>query len=168
VGAIGPPPDLSLPTSVFSRSLYVITRARFLILPALLLLTIGCGGSGNRGVSLTGTVKYKGAPVTGGMMTLFFGNVAYPVGIGADGTFSVTQLPEGDAVATVDTESLNPNKPKYGGKMGGGMSPPPAGASTGPQGTYVKIPAKYRDKAKSDLKVTLKAGKQEKTFELTD
>jgi hypothetical protein len=148
----------------------VNTRIRLLVLPALALaLVLGCGPGSQRSASLSGKVSYKGQPVTGGNMTLFFGNTAYPVGLGADGTYSAIQLPEGDATVTVETETLSPNRPTYGGKGGkGGMSSPPPQGSGGVAGTYVKIPAEYASKDKSDLKVTLKRGKNQKDFELTD
>jgi len=137
------------------------------MLPALLIFAVGCGGNSNRGVSLSGKVMLNGTPVTGGTMTLHIGEAVYPVAISTDGSYSAIQLPEGEAVATVDTEALNPNKPKYGGK-GGGMSPMPEGTGKGPAGAYRKIPTKYRNKATSDLKVTLKSGSQEKTFEMKE
>jgi len=144
-------------------------RIRLVLLPALILaLSIGCAKNANRSAELSGKVTYKGQPVTGGSMTLFVGEGGYPVGISPDGSYSANQLPEGEATATVTTDALSPNKPKYGGgKAGGGMSPPPEGKG-GPTGTYVKIPDKYKFKDKSDLKVTLKAGKQQKDFELKD
>jgi len=126
---------------------------------------------------VSGTVKYKGQPVTGGSMTLYVGDAGYPVAIDSNGHFTAYQLPEGEAIVTVDTEPLNPSKPKYPGsgrrkdkdKGGSGSSSPaPEGKGGGPAGTYVKIPAKYRTKDKSDLRLTLKAGSNRKDFELTD
>jgi len=146
----------------------VNTRIRLLVLPALLLLALGCSTNTNRSVDLTGKILYKDAPVTGGTMTLYYGDTPVLVAIGADGTFSASQIPEGTAAVTVDTEPLNPKQPKYGGKQGGGMSSPPPGANTGPKGTYVKVPDKYRKKETTDLKLTLERGKQEKTIELKD
>ena len=142
---------------------------RLLVLPALMLaFVIGCNKNDSRSCELTGKVTYKGQPITGGNMTLFIGDAGYPVAISPDGKYSVNQLPEGEATATFDTEQLNPNKPVYGGKKDGGMSPIPEGAGGGPKGTYVAIPAKYKTKSKSDLKVAVKKGKQEHNFELKD
>jgi len=142
---------------------------RFLVLASLILAVVaGCTPKNARDVGLSGKVLYKGAPVTGGNMTLYVGDAAYPVGLNADGTYSVTQLPEGDAVATVDNSSLNPDKPKYGGGKGAAYSPPPSGKNVGPAGKYVKIPPKYKKKETSDLKVTLKNGKMEHDFVLKD
>src|SRR5829696_1964631 len=121
-------------------------RSLLPLLPGLfLILVCGCSAKkSNRGVDLSGAVSYNGKPVTGGSMTLYVGDGIYPVAISADGTYSATQIPEGEAIVTVDTEALNPNKPKYGdGRPQGGMSPVPEGASQGPTGKYVKLPAKY-------------------------
>jgi len=141
---------------------------RLVVLPALLFaFVVGCGNN-PRGAELSGKVTYKGAPVTGGSMTLFIGDAGYPVTIGANGEYAVSQIPEGEAVVVVETESLNPNKPKYGGKGGGGSSPAPEGKGAGPTLTYVKIPDKYKHKDKTDLKATIKRGKQQKDFDLKD
>jgi hypothetical protein len=50
---------------------------------------------------------------------------------------------------------------------GAGASPPPEGAG-GAASVYVKIPAKYADKATSGLKVTLNKGKTQFDIPLTD
>ena len=155
-----------------------MTKGRlFFVLPFFLVLALGCGGS-NRSApaSLSGKVTYKGSPVTAGMLTLYTNEAGvYSASLGADGTFSASDLPAGDAVVTVDTESANPNRkvPQYGDKRGGdkgATSPPPEGVQTGgaAKGSYVKIPAKYSDKSKSGLTVTLTKGKNQKDFELTD
>lgn len=145
------------------------TTIRLAPLPALLLLfAVGCGGGSSRSAELSGKVLYKNAPVTGGSMTLYIGDAGYPVTINPDGSYSANQLPVGEAVVTIDTEALNTNQPAYGGKQGSGMSPVPEGANPGSVGKYVKIPEKYKSPDKSDLKITLKKGKQEKDLTLTD
>jgi hypothetical protein len=138
------------------------------VLLALVLVLAGCNPSKtNREASISGKVMYKGAPVTGGTLTIFIGEVTYPVGIGSDGSYNAVQLPAGEAVATVNNDALNPDKPKYGDKMAK-IGPMPKDRAQVPTGTYVKIPAKYKDKKTSDLKVTLVAGKNDHTFELKD
>jgi hypothetical protein len=49
-------------------------------------------------------------------------------------------------------------------KRGKGIAP----VTSEDAGTYMKLPAKYRDRAKSDLRVNLTRGKNEKNFDLTD
>jgi hypothetical protein len=147
------------------------SRARALLLVALSLsIVLGCTPKNTgRNATLKGTLKYKGAPVTGGSMTLYFGEVAYPAPLSATGTFSVTQIPEGDVVVVVNTEALNPKKPTYDGAKKGGSGPMPKDMTAkAPEGTYVQIPAKYKDKKTSDLKHTIKAGTHEVTWELKD
>jgi hypothetical protein len=136
-----------------------------------LVVAAGCGGTpSSRSANLTGKVLYKGQPVTGGSMTLNYAESSYPVAIRADGTFKAAQLPAGEAIVTIDNEFLNPNKPTYGGGKGpgSGLGKIPEGANQSSGGTYVKLPAKYKDKKTSDVKITLKGGNQDITVELKD
>ena len=76
-------------------------------------------------------------------------------------------------VITVETESVNKDKkmPTYGGAKGGAkgaMSPVPEGLGPAGGATYVKIPDKYHDKAKSGLSVTLQKGRNTKDLDLKD
>lgn len=171
---------------------------RCLLSPALLFLlslglTLGCGSKKSAPAQLSGTVTYKGAAVTGGILAFHSDVGAYTAVINADGTYTVTDLPEGEVVVTVDTENLNPERkiPEYNEKSGGAVgakygksaqpaapsqggktkqetSPVPEGAPKTEVGQYVKIPLTYSDKTKSSLKVTLQAGKQQHNFELKD
>lgn len=171
---------------------------RCLLSPALLFLlslglTLGCGSKKSAPAQLSGTVTYKGAAVTGGILAFHSDTGAYTAVINADGTYTVTDLPEGEVVVTVDTENLNPERkiPEYNEKSGGAVgakygksaqpaapsqggktkqetSPVPEGAPKAEVGQYVKIPRTYSDKTKSSLKVTLQTGKQQHNFELKD
>jgi hypothetical protein len=159
----------------------------FFFLAALTLL--GCKSENpNSPARVSGRVTYNGNPVTGGTLTFHSADGGkIPAAIGADGTYSAFDIPDGDMVVTVETETINPERkqPEYRGapsgaakmygKKGAGMGvvakgqqmgPMPEG--TAPVGTYVKIPAKYNDPAKSDLKCTLKKGDQKQDFNLTD
>jgi hypothetical protein len=80
-------------------------------------------------------------------------------------------MPSGDMVVTVETESANKNKKvlgAYGAKMSKMMGPIPESARSLPQVKYIKIPARYADPKTSPLKVTLKDGKNNIDFDLTD
>jgi hypothetical protein len=136
--------------------------------PVLVLLVIGCGPSVNPNAPATvkGKVTYNNNPVTGGTL-IFHKDGGYPVVIDPDGTYRGSSLPIGEATVTVNTESLNVKPQAYGGKKVE-SSPVPEGANTGPQGQYVKIPAKYSDPKTSPLKVTIVRGEQEHNIELTD
>jgi hypothetical protein len=149
-------------------------RARLLLVLPLLfaIVAIGCGGKGRSNTAIIeGTITYKGTKLGGGNITYnpVSGAGAYQVAIGNDGTYMVTEVPPGDAVVTVETESVKraAEKPAYGGKGDMKMSPAPKGYEP-KVGTYVEIPAKYADKEKSGLKYTVQSGKQTKNWELTD
>jgi hypothetical protein len=157
---------------------------------ATLLLT-GCKENNpNAPARVHGKVTYNGSPVTGGSVTFHF-KEGGPVtmGISEDGTYSAVDIPAGEAVVTVETESINPaTKHSSYGSTGGGMSgmygkksavkKAPEGkgekASPAPEGTaasqlvYVKIPKKYSAPATSGLSVTLKPGSQTHNIPLTD
>jgi hypothetical protein len=158
-----------------------------LLLAALLL--VGCKPTNpNAPARVTGRVTYNGNPVTGGTIHFHSADGAsIPIGIGPDGTYRAFDIPDGDMVVTVETESINPEKkpqeyrganasgPKYGPKAvvmpkgkgnSGGPKPEESGASA--ETTYMKIPAKYADKATSGLTVTLKKGDQTHDIKLTD
>jgi hypothetical protein len=152
-----------------------------LLLPLWLLLLFGCGGPKSVATKLSGSVKYKGAPVTAGTITFTAkgeggeaGGV-YLAPINPDGTYSIAQLPSGEFAVSIETESANPNRSQktYGGPKVKNMqmtSPRPdyAESSQTAQGAYVKIPSKYADPQKSGLTVNLTSGKNIKDFDLTD
>lgn len=165
------------------------SKVRVLLsLPLVLVVAAGCGkgGSSQAPARLSGKVTYKNAPLPGGTLVLISksGTGVYSTQIGADGTYSITNVGEGDMDVTVETESLNPKKkvPEYKGQSSGPKGRPafkdkPAQASPMPQGagdgggtagTYVRIPPKYADRVTSGLTVTLSAGSNSKDFELTD
>jgi hypothetical protein len=162
-----------------------------LLFVGLVSLAVACGCSGgknpNAPASVHGKVTYNGQPVTGGTLTIHAPGIGarYSLSIGADGTYAGTDLPAGDCVVTVDTESLNPAKVRkqpaaYGGKndpmqdyskkMAERMGKQPAAETTEkqPAGVYVKIPARYADAEKSPLRVELDSGDQKKDIALTD
>jgi len=151
------------------------TAYRFVALGALLALACGCGSTNpNAPATISGRVTYKGTPLPGGSI-MFHGSAGtYPASIGANGEYTGREFPVGEMTVTVETETLNPDRKAAKPYPGGGKDksakmfskPPEVTAVT--TATYLKIPAKYGDKNKSDLKVTLTAGKQSKDFELTD
>ncbi len=140
-----------------------------------LFLLLGCGGNvKNAPASISGKVTYNGTPVGGGNIQFFTPNNEsglYNAAIKSDGTFAAGDLPVGEMVVTIETESINPNKAKAeykkGGKQGG-MSPVGSGTGQLNTGNYVKIPEKYKKSDTSGLKATLKPGKNTQNFELKD
>lgn len=147
-----------------------------LVFPLLLVLAAGCaqhGGSAPAKVS--GKVTYNGKALGGGTITFYpeSGGV-YAVTIDDDGTYAGTDLPVGDMPVTVETDSVKAAAkatsgyvdPKTGQKAP--SSPLVQQQDNAPKGEYVKIPAKYKDKTKSGLTVTLAPGRQVKDFDLKD
>lgn len=152
--------------------------ARFALL-ALLTFTLvsGCGPKNRTAPArVNGTVRYKGETVPGGNITFHSKDKgSYNSSIGRDGSYSVVDVPDGEMVVTVETESINPNRKvrslgpqadkMYAERMAAegrsAMEKMPAEA-------YKKVPTKYGDPKTSTLKATLTAGKQSKDFDLTD
>jgi hypothetical protein len=152
------------------------------------LLAAGCGKSGSSGSSVTGSVTYKGSPVTGGNMLFHGKDKTYGASLGADGKYTCTAVPPGDYVVTIDNKHLE----KAGGgdpeammkKMAGGKDLPAdfaksfekmkaekAKANIGAgeaAAKYVPIPEKYAKAETSGLKVTVGSGNNQKDFPLTD
>jgi hypothetical protein len=168
------------------------SKYRLLLFAPLLagLLLIGCKSSSTP-ARVEGKVTYKGTPVTGGTITF------HPVGgevsgnyqciIKGDATYYQEQMPSGEMIVTVETETINPNpkdRPKDAQMMGAqdkmmgadpkmmlnkmkemGKAPADAGQTTG---SYVPIPLKYADVKTSTLKTTLNKGKNSYSPDLQD
>jgi hypothetical protein len=162
----------------------------FLPLPLLLAIVAGCASSKKPSV-ITGKVTFNGATVRGGVVGFhrtveeLTGGVA--ANIDKDGNYTVSGVPPGEVIVTVDTEPMNPDHPKaaqpYGSKAAGGKNVRPqnqyrdkmkeqgvAGAaqSEGDADRYTKIPSKYSDKKTSTLKTTVKSGSNTYNIEMTD
>jgi len=153
-----------------------MTRIRLIPLAAVCLCLVAGCSSGNKAAParVTGKVTYDGKPITAGVMNFYTADgVPYSGLINSNGTYTATDLPTGEMVVTVETESMNPNKKAPEGaeakkRMGMMQQAPPGGAPAPTHRDYLKIPAKYADKKTSPLKATLAAGNQSKDFDLTD
>ena len=158
----------------------------------LVWLSTGCSKNPEQSARISGKVKMNGNLVTAGNISFFIadhGSVSVP--IKEDGTYEVNELPPGEAVVTIETESANPNKPvrEYKGSTGdqgmeakygktakktsaeereSGAQLSPGGENRKSPGTYTKIPARYADRTQSNLSVTISKGGNKKDFELTD
>ena len=153
-----------------------MARVRFLSVASLLLTSglLGCsGGDKQAPATVSGSLSYNGQPVKAGTMQFHTADgVPYSAQIAPDGTYTATDLPTGEMVVTVETESINPNKaaPKGGDaarRMKMQVQQPAPGTTTAGD-LYVKIPRKYADPKSSPLKVTLERGRQTYDFTLTD
>jgi hemoglobin len=97
--------------------------------------------------SVSGQVTYLGKPVTGGVITFVMGKAGVSGTIAPDGSYKMDKLTPGEYKVAVDTEALK-------------LPPGGAGGQKPPAGTYVAIPAKYRNADSSALAVKLEPGKQ--------
>lgn len=156
-----------------------------LTLSFFLVISLGCSPSSKTPTTVSGKVTYKGQPVTGGNIAFHppageatqGASGSYGFALNPDGTYIAVGLPAQEMVVTIDTESLNPNKPKaeYSkGKENPGdeykkqMMKRGAVPDVADTSKYVAIPKKYADKKTSPLKKTLTGGKNTLDFELTD
>lgn len=152
-----------------------MTPLRVLVFAAAAFCLVGCSKSSPAPAKVSGSVTYKGQPIKAGTMAFHTSEgVAYPAVISDDGTYSATDLPEGELVVTVDTAHLDPSKKSAAGTgkdadrrnkmMQGRMQDgPPDAAKAQP---YTKLPEKYSNPKTSPLTVTLKSGRQVKDIEL--
>ena len=141
----------------------------------LALLVIGCSKNAGAPAKVSGSVTYNGKPVTAGTVSFHLPEGAsLGAELTADGTYAISDVPEGELVVTVDTEAHNPTKKAASGRdadkrMKMSQQPPPPGMDAGPPpGAYVKIPATYSNPKSSPLKVTLTSGRNVYNIVLTD
>jgi hemoglobin len=87
--------------------------------------------------SISGTVRVKGVPLMGGIVSLVGKNLVFSASIAADGTYSLDRVKPGEYKVAIDTKANAKN----------------------PQ-----VPAKYSDPDKSGLTYTVKEGRQ--TFDI--
>src|SRR5262249_49180718 len=136
-------------------------------------LALGCNKNTQAPAKVSGRVTYKGKALPSG--SIAFNSTdkdkpAYASPIGKDGTYQITDLPTGEMVVTVETESANPKKdvPSYGGGKGDKMYAERIAAEQKTGGAmmakgvppeYMKIPPKYNNPKTSPLTVTIKAGR---------
>jgi hypothetical protein len=156
-----------------------MTKSRLLPL-ALLSLgvgVLGCSGGGNPNAParVSGSISYKGQPIKAGTMSFVTtGGIAHNALISADGTYTATDIPVGEMVVVIETESINPKKTTPASqntkeaKMRMQMMQPGPASVEKASDHYIKIPAKYGNAKTSPLTVTLTAGRQVQNFDLTD
>jgi hypothetical protein len=128
----------------------------------------GCSGpdrSPITGATVTGVVRHKGALVTGGTVRLIAvddPNKSMSGQIDGNGQYRVPNAPVGVVMVVVETESAKHDLRKL-------LKNAPEGTTNLPDGPplkYVKMDAKYQDPAKTDVKLTVETGEQEKDIDL--
>jgi hypothetical protein len=141
--------------------------ALMLLLFSATLLAAGCGiATGD----VTGTVTYKGKALKSGTVTFFTEHGAKGDEIKEDGTYTVKEVPCGEAKVTVvcqDDEkmvayvkALSAASREKKEKAAPPPPPPPAG------GTFALIPEHYGQPDKSGLTATVNRGLNKKDLEL--
>ena len=151
-----------------------MTRTR--LLPLALLLPaaafLGCSGDKQAPAKVSGNITYDGKPLKAGTLQFHTKEgVAYDGRISLDGTYSASDLPEGEMVVTVITEHLNPARKgpppskDYDRRMKA-QQQPEGPAAAPPEEPYTKIPDKYSKPNTSPLSVKLKGGRQVQDLEL--
>jgi hypothetical protein len=159
-----------------------------LLIPVLAGVSGCSSGNPMAPAKVSGRISYAGKPIKAGTMRFHTPNgTPYDAQISLDGTYTAVDIPEGDLVVTVETESINPNRdPSAGAKKNAdterrmksmGMSRQSGPGANDAGGTrtasdassnYMKIPEKYNSPFTSPLKVTLSRGRQTRDIDLTD
>ena len=156
--------DLMIPKTMqrFSVSRCVVSTTASLVAA---LAIVGCGPATGK---LSGKVTYGDKIVKGGMVTFVVeGKGTVSGSISEEGTYSVTDVPAGQAKVCVDTSTMNPAafKPVMKYSAPKDQKPPDGLSSSGPDRTelerrYVKIPDRYASMDKSGLSTTVTGGAQ--------
>jgi hypothetical protein len=125
----------------------------------LLLLPSGCGFFENAG-TVSGTVQYKGQPLTEGSVSFVCGNGKAATGsIDQAGRYVVSHVPTGAAKVTVQV--VRADGPPPMSFVGAPQSA--QGATAGP-----KIPLRYSLAATSGLQLSVTKGKQQFNIDLQE
>jgi hypothetical protein len=145
---------------------------RIVVVSVGILLLVGCGPKNAKG-SLSGKITYKSQPVNGATLQLYpaaGGKDAFPISVGQDGTFNVSDVPPGDYKIVVQGTAPPPNMPSVKGVSGDKQAEAQEKlrAMQGDNKPTIPFPDKFKDVAKTTLTCTVKAGKQELPLELTD
>jgi len=153
-----------------------VTRTRIIplafLLPAFTLL--GCSGDKFAPAKVSGNITYNGKPIKAGTLQFHTKEgVAYDGRISLDGTYSATDLPEGELVVTLVTEHLNPARKgpppsKERDRRSKMMQQPEGAAAAPPEEPYTKVPESFTKPNTSPLSVKLKGGRQVINLEFVD
>jgi hypothetical protein len=139
-----------------------------LLVLLLAALTTGCGASTG---TVSGVVKYRGAPLPAGRVTFLCKTGKKPVfrtDIEKNGEYTVEDVPVGPVVILV--ESFPPAPATAPSPDVPGMNPPGGAPAPKPKppGKYVAIPRKYNDFENPALTYTVVRGEQTHDLVLED
>jgi hypothetical protein len=123
---------------------------------SLTALAAGCGSGTGAVGRVSGTVKFQGQPLTSGEVVFHCKN-GEQVGchITAQGTYELANVPVGSARIIVKTHPFVPPGLKKSGPGASTAKPPEENSS------YIALPARYGDPAKSGLTLDVKPGDQQ-------
>lgn len=123
------------------------------------LFALALSGCGQEGATITGTVRYKGEPVSGGSVAFYGPNDQIATGlINPDGTYKAVKVPFGPVRVAVSTPAARSKRMERAvQKLRKGQAAPPAPNMVG-------VPRKYSDPSKSGLELTVSKGTQ--TYEI--
>ena len=140
----------------------------FLLILSAAVVATGCGPARSR---VHGTVRYKGKPLTAGMITFLSpDNQNYRADIGPDGTYDITGVARGKVRVSITVEANRPMPrpdPVKGSDPVGGKEAKSddegkmARQTTMRPSANLLIPAMYADPSKSGLEFELKEADQE-------
>jgi hypothetical protein len=155
---------------IFRPALVVSLEAGLLL---LLLAVSGCSSNKKSqltGASVSGVVRYKGKPVTGGVVQLWCQNhdndaVQTAQGtIQGDGTYQVLNAPLGVCKVVVNTKAVKHDIGAMMKKFAEKGAPTPE--ETGPPKVYMEIDPKYTNREKTDVQITIQNGHQTQDIDL--
>lgn len=153
----------------FRRALVASLEAGLLV---LLFGSSGCSSSNKSqvtGASVSGVVRYKGKPVTGGVIQFWSENIdavgSSQGSIAGDGTYTVLNAPLGVCKVVVNTEAVKHDRRAMLRRLTDKGAPPPP-EETGPPKTYMEIDPKYTDVKKTDVQITIQKGSQSQDIDL--
>ena len=130
----------------------IVRRSVAAVLALTSFVVVGCEGGKPAG-SVTGTVKYKGAPLSEGDVNFIGKNGAAAIAkIDASGGFKI------DGALEADEYRVYFSSPP----------PEPAAPGTRPARPKADLPAKFKDPASSGVVVPIKSGKNDVTIEFKD
>jgi hypothetical protein len=140
---------------------------RFLSLVVMLLFLAGCGGGKNAPTgTVTGKITYKGQPVNGAALQLIQTTGqgdSHNIPVTQEGTFNVSSVPVGEYIVVVVPAA---GSPMHVGKNA--SAEVKAKADEMKITPTIPIPEKYKQRLKSDLRLTVTAGVTTQDFELKD
>jgi hypothetical protein len=122
---------------------------------ALALLALICAGCGSGTTTVSGRVTYQGKPIPGGSIVLYCADkqIVHAI-LGADGTYTIPDVPRGEAVITIQTPQPKPYMIKHRLNLPPAVNgPAPAVVEPARGEEVVQLPLRYTLPEESGLTV---------------